>query len=174
MLNRVWAYHTSLTHTGRWLGSEAGLPRGHRVTLSRGASSSLFPLLGHLSLPTGFLSTPARTPPRDQNYSGPFSCRMHCQLTQSLEFHHSSQDERSTSEPHQLANTGLLELAVLRTGLQPTQVTWSQDVLGGPEVKSPPSNTGDVGSILGWGTKITYGGKGLSPWTSVIEPAHQN
>ena len=174
MLNRVWAYHTSLTHTGRRLGSEAGLPRGHRVTLSRGASSSLFPLLGHLSLPMGSLSTPARTSPRGQNYSGPFSCRMHCQLTQSLEFQHSSHYERSTSEPHQLANTGPLELAVLRTRLQPTQLTCSQDVLGGSEVKNPPSNTGDVGSILGWGTKITYGGKELSPCTSVIEPEYQN
>ena len=133
-----------------------------------------FPFLGHLSLPTGSLSTPARTSPRGQNYSGPFSCRMHCQLTQSLEFQHSSHYERSTSEPHQLANTGPLELAVLRTRLQPTQLTCSQDVLGGSEVKNPPSNPGDVGSILGWGTKITYGGKELSPCTSVIEPAYQN
>ena len=28
------------------------------------------------------------------------------------------------------------------------------DFSGGPEVKNPPSNTGDVGSIPGWGTNI--------------------
>ena len=69
---------------------------------------SLSPLLGLLSLLMGFLSPPAGTSPSGHSYPGPFSCRVRCQLTQSLEFQHSSHHERSTSEPHQRANAGQL------------------------------------------------------------------
>ena len=31
------------------------------------------------------------------------------------------------------------------------------DFLGGPVVKNMPSNAGNTGSVLGWGTKIPHG-----------------
>ena len=34
---------------------------------------------------------------------------------------------------------------------------------GGPVVKNPPSNAGDVGSIPGWGTKIPHAAEKLKP-----------
>ena len=37
------------------------------------------------------------------------------------------------------------------------------DFPGGPEVKNPPPNAGDVGSIPGWGTKIPHAEGQLSP-----------
>ena len=36
-------------------------------------------------------------------------------------------------------------------------------------VKNPPSNAGDAGSILGWGTKIPYAVGQLSLHTTTIE-----
>ena len=38
-----------------------------------------------------------------------------------------------------------------------------KDFPGGPVVKNPPSNAGDVGSIPGGGTKIPYAAGQLSP-----------
>ena len=38
-----------------------------------------------------------------------------------------------------------------------------QDFPGGPVVKNPPSNAGDVGSILGQGTKIPHALEQLRP-----------
>ena len=45
---------------------------------------------------------------------------------------------------------------------------WLLDFPGGPVVKNPPSNAGDVGSILGLGTKIPHvvGEGGVGRWGS--------
>ena len=43
---------------------------------------------------------------------------------------------------------------------------------GGPVVKNPPSNAGDVGSIPGQGTKIPHASGQLSP--HALEPACHN
>ena len=50
----------------------------------------------------------------------------------------------------------------------PTDDRWLQkrqkrDFPGGPVVRNPPSNGGDVGSALGWGTKIPRAMGQLSP-----------
>ena len=34
----------------------------------------------------------------------------------------------------------------------------TKDLPGGPVVKNPPSNAGDMGSIPGWGTKMPHAG----------------
>ena len=41
-----------------------------------------------------------------------------------------------------------------------------RDFPGGPVVKSPPSNAGDVGSIPSQGTKILHVEGQLSPWAT--------
>ena len=46
---------------------------------------------------------------------------------------------------------------------------WSRDYPGGPGVKNPPSNTGDLGSIPGWGTRIPHAEGLLSPHTATRE-----
>ena len=46
----------------------------------------------------------------------------------------------------------------------------SRDFPGGPVVKNPPSNVGDVSSILGWGTKIPHSTGKLSPCATTTEP----
>ena len=38
-----------------------------------------------------------------------------------------------------------------------------RDFPGGPVVKNPPCNAGDVGLIPGWGTKIPHAVRQLSP-----------
>ena len=48
---------------------------------------------------------------------------------------------------------------------------YSQDFPGGPVVKDPPSNAGDVGSIPSQGTKIPQATGQLSPRTTTTEPA---
>ena len=40
---------------------------------------------------------------------------------------------------------------------------WLEDFPGGPVVRNPPSNSGDVGLIPGQGTKILYAAGQLSP-----------
>ena len=40
---------------------------------------------------------------------------------------------------------------------------------GGPVVKNPPSNAGDVGSIPGWGTKLPPAAGQLSPRATTKE-----
>ena len=50
----------------------------------------------------------------------------------------------------------------------------SGDFPGGPVVKNPPSNAGDVGSIPGWGTKIPHDAGQLSPCAATTEPVHLN
>ena len=47
----------------------------------------------------------------------------------------------------------------------------SGDFPGGPVVKNPPSNEGDVGSIPGWGTKIPHTAEQLS--LCALEPVPQ-
>ena len=42
------------------------------------------------------------------------------------------------------------------------KVPQSRDFPGGPVVKNPPSNAGNVGSIPGWGTKIPHAAGQLS------------
>ena len=41
-------------------------------------------------------------------------------------------------------------------------------------VKNPPPNEGDMGSILGLGTKIPHAAEQLSPHAATTEPAHLN
>ena len=41
---------------------------------------------------------------------------------------------------------------------------------GAPVGKNPPSNAGDVGSIPGWGAKITH--RQLSPYTATRKSPH--
>ena len=55
------------------------------------------------------------------------------------------------------------------------------DFPGGPVVKNPPSNAGDVGSIPGWGTKIPRAAGQLSLCATTrekpachVEPTHHN
>ena len=48
----------------------------------------------------------------------------------------------------------------------------SGDFPGGPVVKNPPSNAGDVGSIPGWENKTPHAVGQLSPRT--LEPAYHN
>ena len=45
----------------------------------------------------------------------------------------------------------------------------NRDYPGGPVVKNPPSNAGDVGSIPDWGTKIPHATGQLSPHTATTE-----
>ena len=51
-------------------------------------------------------------------------------------------------------------------------ITLNGDFPGGPVVKNPPSNAGDVGSIPGWGTKMPHAAGQLSPRAATTEPAH--
>ena len=51
-------------------------------------------------------------------------------------------------------------------------ITLNGDFPGGPVVKNPPSNAGDVGSIPGWGTKIPHAEGQLS--LRALEPARHN
>ena len=48
------------------------------------------------------------------------------------------------------------------------------DFPGGPVVKNPPSNAGDVGSIPGWGTKIPHATGQLSPHVPQLQLARLN
>ena len=45
---------------------------------------------------------------------------------------------------------------------------------GGPVVKNPPFNAGDVGLIPGWGAKIPHATGQLSPHAITTEPACHN
>ena len=47
----------------------------------------------------------------------------------------------------------------------------SSDFPGGPVVKNPPSNAGDVGLIPGGGTKIPHAAGQLSPQATITEPS---
>ena len=159
MLNTVWASHTSLTQTGRWVGSEAGLPWGHRAPLSCVTLLFSLPLAG-LPLPTDGLPlysswNIAQWPELFRTFqlqgALPTNSVSWVSTLKSLW-------EKYKWTPSTCQYWTASELAVLRPGLQPTWLTCSQDVLGGPEVKNPPPNAGAVGSILGWGTKITHAG----------------
>ena len=48
------------------------------------------------------------------------------------------------------------------------------NISGGPVVKNPPCNAGDVGSIPGQGTKIPNAMKEPSPQAATTEPACHN
>ena len=48
------------------------------------------------------------------------------------------------------------------------------DFPGGPVVKNPPSNAGDVGLIPGQGTKIPHATGQLSPRTTTTEPTRHH
>ena len=50
--------------------------------------------------------------------------------------------------------------------------TYHRDFPGGPVVKNPPSNAGDVGSISGQGTKIPHAAGQLNLRVTTTEPAH--
>ena len=50
----------------------------------------------------------------------------------------------------------------------------SQDFPGGPVVKNPPCNTGDMGLTPGQGTKIPHAKEQLSLCTSTEEPMHHS
>ena len=45
---------------------------------------------------------------------------------------------------------------------------------GGPVVKNPPSNARDMGSIPGWGTKITHAMGQLRPCATTTEVRRLN
>ena len=45
------------------------------------------------------------------------------------------------------------------------------DIPGGPVVKNPPANSGDMGSIPGLGTRIPHAGK-LNLCNTATEPTH--
>ena len=45
---------------------------------------------------------------------------------------------------------------------------------GGPKVKNPSCNVGDMSSVLGQGTKIPHAMEQLSPWAVTTEPECQN
>ena len=45
----------------------------------------------------------------------------------------------------------------------------TRDFPGGPAVKNPPYNAGDVGLIPGWGTKILHAGGQLSLHATTTE-----
>ena len=47
------------------------------------------------------------------------------------------------------------------------------DFPNGPVVKNPPSNTGDVGPIPGWGTESPPAAEQLSPWATAREACTQ-
>ena len=49
-----------------------------------------------------------------------------------------------------------------------------RDFRGGPVVKNPPSDAGDVGLIPGQGTKIPHAMRQLSLPHATVEPAHKN
>ena len=55
-------------------------------------------------------------------------------------------------------------------------MSWNflQDFPGGPVVKNPPSNAGDVSSIPGQGTKIPHAEGQLSPHATTREPVCRN
>ena len=46
------------------------------------------------------------------------------------------------------------------------------DFPGNTVVKNPAFNAGDLGLILGGGTKIPYASGQLSPWSMTTEPKH--
>ena len=46
---------------------------------------------------------------------------------------------------------------------------WLEDFPGGPVVRNPPSNSGDVGLIPSWGTKIPHTSRQLSPCATTKE-----
>ena len=50
----------------------------------------------------------------------------------------------------------------------------SQDFPGGPVVKNPPSNAGDMGSIPGWGTQILQAAKNILPSTTKTQHSQIN
>ena len=52
--------------------------------------------------------------------------------------------------------------------------TQRRDFPGGPVVKNPPSNAGDVGSTPGGGTKVPHAARQLSPRATTKEPACHN
>ena len=54
------------------------------------------------------------------------------------------------------------------------EIIYGWDFPGGPVVKNPPSNAGDVGSIPGQGTKISHATGQLSPHATTTELAHLN
>ena len=60
----------------------------------------------------------------------------------------------------------------VRTSFWSNEENW--DFPGGPVVKNPPCNAGDVGSITGRGTKIPHVAGQLSPRTTTIELVYLN
>ena len=56
-------------------------------------------------------------------------------------------------------------------GSQRVRHDWATNTISdGPVVKNPPCNSGDVGSIPGWGTKIPHPTEQLSPHAATIMP----
>ena len=52
------------------------------------------------------------------------------------------------------------------------KIQWDWDFPGGPVVKNPRSNAGDMGWIPGQGTKIPHATRQLSLTATTTEPAH--
>ena len=56
-------------------------------------------------------------------------------------------------------------------GSQRVRHDWATNTISdGPVVKNPPCNSGDVGSIPGWGTKIPHPTEQLSPHAATMMP----
>ena len=58
--------------------------------------------------------------------------------------------------------------------LEQVKAICARDYPGGPVVKNPPCNAGDLGSIRGWGTKIPHATEQLSLHVATRESTHHN
>ena len=58
--------------------------------------------------------------------------------------------------------------------LEQVKAICARDYPGGPVVKNPPCNAGDLGSIRGWGTKIPHATEQLSLHVATRGSTHHN
>ena len=71
-------------------------------------------------------------------------------------------------QPFEVATISIIQMWKLRLREK------LRDFLGGPLVRNPPSNAGNVGVIPGGGTKIPHAAGKLSPCATTTEPACHN
>ena len=58
--------------------------------------------------------------------------------------------------------------------LEQVKAIGARDYPGGPVVKNPPCNAGDLGSVPGWGTKIPHAAEQLSLHIATRESRHHS